>query len=92
MYATRIRAVGLAVAASLGLAACSSGYGYSGVSVGYGNAGYYDPYYGGGYGGYGSGWYNDYYYPGSGYYVYSRSGQRHRWSSDQRVIGKRAVR
>ena len=36
MFAYRLRAAGLAVAASLGLSACATdmGYGYSGVSVG----------------------------------------------------------
>ncbi|MEO5773098.1 MAG: hypothetical protein ABIQ32_03135 [Sphingomicrobium sp.] len=75
------------------------GYG-SGVSIGYGNGygspygyGYGDPYgaygYGSPYGGYGYaspyyGWYDDYYYPGTGYYVYGRSGDRYRWSDAQR--------
>ncbi|MFL6734824.1 MAG: hypothetical protein ACJ8EY_09015 [Sphingomicrobium sp.] len=75
------------------------GYG-SGVSIGYGNGGYYSPYGGyGGYGGYSAygspyyasgygspyyGWYDDFYYPGTGYYVYSRSGSRQRWSDTQR--------
>ncbi len=96
MYASRIRAAGLAIAASLGLSACMSPYGYSGVGVGIGSGGYYGDYgYGDyGYGGYpyGSygygypsyGWYDDFYYPGSGYYVYSRDGHRHRWSDAQR--------
>ena len=39
MYASRIRAAGLAIAASLGLSACMSPYGYSGVSVGVGRGG-----------------------------------------------------
>ena len=50
MYASRIRAAGLAVAATLGLSACMSPYGYSGVGVGIGSGGYYGDY---GYGGYG---------------------------------------
>jgi hypothetical protein len=78
MYASRVRAAALAVAATVGLSACTTGLGYgSGVSVGMGN-GYYDPYYGGGYRsgyGYGPGYgYNDPrygygygYYPGYGY-------------------------
>ncbi len=46
MNASRLRAAGLAVAATLGLSACTTypGMGY-GASVGVGNAGYYDPYY-----------------------------------------------
>jgi hypothetical protein len=96
MYASRIRAAGLAIAASLGLSACMSPYGYSGVGVGIGSGGYYGDYgYGDyGYGGYpyGSygygypsyGWYDDFYSPGSGYYFYSRDGHRHRWSVAQR--------
>jgi hypothetical protein len=94
MYASRIRAAGLIVAASLGLSACMSPYGYSSVGVGVGSGGYYGDYgYGGGYpyGSYGYGygypsygWYDDFYYPGSGYYVYSRDGHRHRWSDAQR--------
>ena len=39
--------------AGIGLSACTTPYGYNGVSVGVGNGGYYDDYYGGyGYGGY----------------------------------------
>lgn len=76
---------------ALGVSACTDGYGYSGVSMGYGD-GYYggDPYYGGGYGavGYGGlgsyyGWYGDYYYPGTGVYVYDRYRRPQRWSGDQ---------
>ena len=93
MYASRIRAAGLAIAASLGLSACMSPYGYSSVGVGVDSGGYYGDYgyggYGYPYGGYGYGypsygWYDDFYYPGSGYYVYSRDGHRHRWSDAQR--------
>jgi len=95
MYASRIRAAGLVIAASLGLSACMSPYGYSGVGVGVGvgNGGYYGDYGYGGYGypyssyGYGYpsyGWYDDFYYPGNGYYVYSRDGHRHRWTDAQR--------
>lgn len=75
-----------------------SGYGSPYYSAGYGSpyygSGYGSPYYGGygnpyGYGyGYGApsyyGWYNDLYYPGTGYYVYTRDGSRHRWSDAQR--------
>jgi hypothetical protein len=60
--------------AALAVTGCTTdgygGYGYSSLSYGYG-----DPYYG---------WYEDYYYPGTGYYVYERSGARHRWSDSQR--------
>ncbi|QZH74323.1 MAG: hypothetical protein JY451_11595 [Erythrobacter sp.] len=84
----RLLGATLAVAASLGLGACSSyghdNYGYSGVSVG---VGYNSPYYG---------WYDDYYYPGTGYYVYDRRGARHRWARHhqnywlaRRVSGRR---
>src|SRR5687768_18048906 len=64
--------------AALGLAGCSSyygdGYGYSRLSVGYGN--YYRPYYG---------WYDGYYYPGTGYYIYDRYGSRRRWDDRYRT-------
>jgi hypothetical protein len=69
MFAYPLRTAALAAAAIVGLSACTTPYGYGGVSVG-ANNGYYDPYYGGyGYGGgypstgygYGAG------YPGSGY-------------------------
>lgn len=70
-------------AAGVGVSACTDGYGYSGVSVGYGA-----PYYGGGYyDGYGPGywgWYGDYYYPGTGIYVYDRYRRPFRWNDDQR--------
>ena len=96
MFLPRIRTVALGLAAGLSLSACVyDDYSYGGVSVGYGNAGYYDPYYDpyygdyyGGYGhGYGSsyfGWYNDFYYPGTGYYVYDRYRRPHRWNDSQR--------
>ena len=49
----RIRSVALIVAAGLGLAACTDGYGYSGLALGYGGGGYggggYGDYYDGGY-------------------------------------------
>jgi hypothetical protein len=91
---TRIGLVGLLGLATVG---CTDGYGYSGVGLGYGSAGYYDdgfgygdPYGGGyGYGGYGYapsyfGWYNDFYYPGSGIYVYDNNRRRFRWNDTQR--------
>src|SRR5262245_741367 len=71
MYAFRLRAAAVALVAGVGLAACTTPYGYNGVSVGIGNAGYYDPYYGGyGYGGYpayGAGYGYGAGYPGYGY-------------------------
>lgn len=85
---SRIFTVATIAAASLGLAACTSGYGSYGLSAGYGS-GYYDGY---GYDGYGSsyypssyyGWNNGFYYPGTGYYLYDTGGRRHRWSDSQR--------
>lgn len=95
------RTAAIVLAAGIGLGGCAySPFGYgSGVSVGYGNNGYYDPYYGGysgyGYGspyGYGSGygyapyygWNNGYYYPGSGYYVYDRYRRPRVWTEAER--------
>ena len=55
MFAYPIKTAALAAAAMIGLSACTTGYGYNGVSVGVSSGGYYDPYYGGyGYG-YGAG-------------------------------------
>jgi hypothetical protein len=74
----RICAALIAASAAFGLSGCvtDDGYGYGGVSLGYGG-GYYagDPYWG---------WYDDFYYPGTGYYIYDRGGGRHRWSDSQR--------
>lgn len=98
MFAYPIRAAALTLAAAIGLSACTTPYGYSGVSVGYGNAGYYDPYYEGyGYSGYGYsrlgygygyspywGWNDGFYYPGTGYYVYDRYRRPYRWTDAQR--------
>jgi hypothetical protein len=86
MYIPRIFTVGLIGVAALGLSACTDGYGYSGVSVGYGSGGYYGDggYYGGSYGNPYWGWYGDYYYPGTGYYVYDRYRRPHRWNDSQR--------
>ncbi|VVT16575.1 conserved exported hypothetical protein [Sphingomonas sp. EC-HK361] len=90
-----LKRLGLALGLGLAVAGCTDGYGYSGVSLGYGG-GYYsgDPYYDGGYGGYGYGgygyapsyfgWYGDYYYPGSGVYVYDRYRRPYRWNNSQR--------
>jgi hypothetical protein len=75
---------GLALAGLLVLAGCyEDGYGYGGLSVGTGGGyyGYDDPYYRSGYG---YGWYDGFYYPGSGYWVYDRGGNRHRWNDGQR--------
>ena len=80
MFLPRIRSAALAIGAALSLGACAydDGYGYGGLSVGYGSAGYYDDYYdpwyddyyyGSRYGRYQPyyGWYNGFYYPGTGY-------------------------
>lgn len=88
----RLAAAVAAAGLSLGLGGCMGDYGYGGV--GYASdyyGGYGDGYgygYGpslayGGYGGYG-GWYNDFYYPGTGIYVFDRSGHRSRWNDGQR--------
>ena len=66
MFAYPLRTAALAVTAIVGLSACTTPYGYSGVSLGVGN-GYYDPYYASGYGGYGYGAGYGYGYPGYGY-------------------------
>jgi hypothetical protein len=100
MHVPRLHIPLLLVAAAAGLGACSynDGYGYGGVSVGYGTAGYCDNYnydcaFRSGYGdyvGYGTGydpwygWYGDYYYPGIGIYIYDRGGRRHRWNDNHR--------
>jgi hypothetical protein len=66
MYASRLRIAALAAVAAAGLAACTTPYGYGGVSMGVGNG-----YYGSSYGGYGYGYpdygYGGYGYPASGY-------------------------
>ena len=85
--------IALILAAGATLGGCSSYYGgyggyggRSGVSIGIGTGGgYYDPYYGGAYYG-GSpywGWNDGFYYPGTGYYVYDRYRQPHRWTAAQ---------
>lgn len=90
MISSRIRGAMVALAASAGLAACTSYGPYGGSSVGvgvsygsgYGGYGYGSPY---GYG-YGSpyyasypyyGWYDGFYYPGAGYWLYDPWGHRH---------------
>jgi hypothetical protein len=86
----RLRSFCLLATAAFGLSACVSydeGYGYGGVSVGYGS-GYCDPYwddchYGRGYEPW-YGWYGDYYYPGIGIYIYDRWGRRHFWDDHHR--------
>ena len=94
-----LASAGLAIGLGLGTTACTNGYGYNGVSVGY-NSGYYDNGYGDpGYASY-YGWYGDYYYPGTGYYVYDRYQRPYRWNDGQRrywetrrgAFGNRAVR
>lgn len=95
MFAFPIRTAALTAAAAIGLSACTTPYGYGGVSVGYGSN-YYDPYYGYGYGsgypryghGYGFdpywGWNDGFYYPGSGFYVYDSYRRPFRWTDAQR--------
>jgi hypothetical protein len=61
MYAFRLRAAAVALVAGIGLAGCTTPYGYNGVSVGVGSGGYYGDYGYGGYPGYGYG------YPQYGY-------------------------
>ncbi len=93
----RIGLIALLGGIGMGTAACTDGYGYSGVSLGYGSGYYADPYYAdagwGGYGGYGYGglgyggtfgWYNNFYYPGTGVYVYDRYRRPYRWNDAQR--------
>jgi len=89
----KIGLLGLVLGIGLGTAACTDGYGYSGVSLGYGAGnGYYGDPYNSGYGydavgAYGSpyyGWYNDFYYPGTGIYVYDQYRRPFRWNNAQR--------
>lgn len=99
MTASRLRNALIAIAAAASVSACADGYGYGGLDVGYGTAGYHDPYYNpyvaadqydfyaSGYQGFGQpywGWYNGYYYPGSGFYVYDRWRRPHRWRDHDR--------
>jgi hypothetical protein len=86
----RIRAALVVLAASAGLAGCTSFGPYGGVSVGYGSYGYgsygYDPYYAGyGYGYDPFGWYNGFYYPGSGRYCYDRNHHRRELTAEERA-------
>ena len=86
----KLRMIALGAASLVALTGCvDDGYGYSGVSVGYGSPGYYgqgyySDFYDGGYGSPYYGWYNGYYYPGSGYYVYDRDRRPMRWNDSQR--------
>ena len=90
MFNSRFRGALVALAASAGLAACTSYGPYGGSSVGVGVS-YGSPYGGYGYGspygyGYGSpyyasypyyGWYDGFYYPGAGYWLYDPWGRRY---------------
>ena len=77
------------LAAALGLSGCVGGFGYGGISAGYGDR-YDDPYYDDPYNDdryYAAsyyGWYDDYYYPGIGFYIYDGGGSRHRWNDRHR--------
>src|SRR3954467_3117347 len=96
MVSPRLRNLVLIAAGAAGLSACAdygNGYGYGGMSVGYGTAGYCDPYYSDCYAGYGYGagygdpwygWWGDYYYPGIGFFVFDSYGRRYRWNDNQR--------
>jgi hypothetical protein len=58
MAVSKLKLAALGLVAAIGLGGCTDGYGYSGVSVGYGGGGYgYDGYDDYGYGGYGNGYY-----------------------------------
>ena len=84
----KLRIVAIGAASLIALTGCVDDYGYGGVEVGYGApgyyGGYYDDFYDGGYGVPYYGWYGGYYYPGSGYYVYDRYHNPHRWNDAQR--------
>jgi hypothetical protein len=99
----RIRSALVILAASAGLAGCTTLGPYGGVGVGVGSGygsygGYgYDPYYAGyGYGsGYGYnpyGWYNGYYYPGSGYWVYDRDKNRRPLTAAERAYWNERIK
>ncbi|HEU0066576.1 MAG TPA: hypothetical protein VFQ57_04980 [Sphingomonas sp.] len=88
MFAKRLMIAGVAIGTALGLGACTDGYGYGGLSTGYGVYGgvpYYDGYGAGSYGYAPSyfGWYGDYYYPGAGVYVYDQYRRPYRWNNVQ---------
>lgn len=85
---TPLRTVAILIAAGASLGACThDGYYGGGLAIGYGNAGYYDPYYDD-WGYYSSspywGWYDGYYYPGTGIYIYDRWRRPIRWSDHHR--------
>jgi len=67
-------AAALGGAAAAGGCADDRGYGYTGVSLGYGSS-WGDPYWG---------WYDSYYYPGTGIYIYDNNRRRHRWDDRHR--------
>lgn len=101
MFFRRAMLIGLLGGLALGTAACTDGYGYSGVSVGAGSGFYGDPYYAGG--GIGSGyygWYDNFYYPGAGSYVYDRyrrarpwsGAEQHYWQQRRYGLGDRNLR
>jgi hypothetical protein len=100
MFAGRLLLAGLFGGLSLATAACTDGYGYSGLGIGAGSGYYGDPYYASGYGNGYYGWYGDYYYPGTGGYVYDRQrraypwndGQRRYWEQRRYGVGNRDVR
>ena len=68
----RVTAALLALTACAGLTGCAY--------PGFYEDGYYDDAYSGSY----YGWYDDYYYPGTGYFIYDRGGNRHRWNDHHR--------
>ena len=86
----KLSMIALGAASIVALSGCvDDGYGYSGLSVGYGSPGYYgqgyySDFYDGAYGSPYYGWYNGYYYPGTGYYVYDRDRRPMRWNDSQR--------
>jgi hypothetical protein len=85
-FKKRLAAAVTAAGLAIGLGGCMGDYGYGGVGYAsdyYGGYGYGPSLAYGGYGGYG-GWYNDFYYPGTGVYVFDRSGRRARWNDGQR--------
>lgn len=90
MLSGRVRTVGLAIAAALGLSACAD-YGYGGIGGGYAGV-YGDPYYAGGVSPY-WGWNDGFYYPGTGYYVYDRYRRPFRWNGAQQAYwqGRRSA-
>lgn len=82
MYVPRFAFAALALIGGLSLNACTDGYGYSGVSLGYAGGGYH----GGGYGDPYWGWNNGFYYPGNGNFVYDRYRRPYRWNGAQQAF------